>query len=61
MNREGVEKIKGALKVIAEQCKATLFCGDCPLLDCCERAVGVFKIRPEYWFSGGAHDERWFK
>lgn len=51
MTREGVENIKNALKVISEQCKAASWCDNCPLIDCCEREVGVFKIRPEYWFT----------
>lgn len=51
MTREGVENIKDALKVISEQCKAANWCDNCPLIDCCEREVGVFKIRPEYWFT----------
>ena len=61
MNREGAEKIKGALKIVSEQCRAAHSCDKCPLVDCCARAVGVFNIRPDYWFSGGAYDERWFK
>lgn len=36
MTREGVENIKGALKVILEQCEATFSCENCPVYDCCE-------------------------
>ena len=33
MTREGIEKVKGALKVILEQCEATMSCKNCPLYD----------------------------
>ena len=34
MNREGIENIKGALKIISEQCKETFSCENCPWYDC---------------------------
>ena len=34
MTREGVEKIRGALEVILEECKTTMSCKNCPLYDC---------------------------
>ena len=45
MTREGVENIREALKVISEQCKATLSCENCPLEDCCE---DLFECVPEH-------------
>ena len=51
MNREGIENIKGALKIISEQCKATFSCENCPLFDCCQSEVGLFKIPPSEWFT----------
>lgn len=32
MTREGIEKVKGALKVILEQCRATDSCENCPCI-----------------------------
>ena len=49
MTREGIKNIKGALKIISEQCKATISCENCPLFDCCQSDVGVFEICPSHW------------
>ena len=35
MTREGAEKVREALKVISEQCRATDSCENCPLYDYC--------------------------
>ena len=51
MNREGIENIKGALKIISEQCKATFSCEDCPLYDCCQGTDDLFERSPERWFQ----------
>ena len=34
MTREGAEKVRDALKMILEQCEATMSCKNCPLYDC---------------------------
>ena len=51
MNREGIENIKGALKIISEQCKATFSCEDCPLYDCCQGTDDLFERSPDRWFQ----------
>ena len=33
MTREGVEKVREAVKVILEQCDMTISCENCPLCD----------------------------
>ena len=50
MNREGVENIKGAMKIISKQCKETVSCENCPLYDCCQGTDDLFKCRPDHWF-----------
>ena len=34
MTKEGVEKVREAVKVILEQCDMTISCENCPLYDC---------------------------
>ena len=45
MTKEGAEIVKGALKVILEQCRATKSCENCPVYDCCDN---VFDCIPEF-------------
>ena len=50
MTKEGAENIKGALKIISEQCKATFSCEDCPLYDCCQGTDDLLERSPDHWF-----------
>lgn len=49
MTKEGAEIIRGALKIISEQCEATFSCENCPLFDCCQGEVDLFEIYPDNW------------
>ena len=50
MTREGAEKVREALKVILEQCRATDSCENCPLYDCCQGTDDLFERSPDHWF-----------
>lgn len=50
MTEEGVEKIRGALKVITEQCRATLSCKNCPFSYFCQCMDYLSEPRPDMWF-----------
>lgn len=52
MTREELEKVRSALEVISEQCKATSSCDNCPLFDCCQEEVGLFETSPDCWCFG---------
>lgn len=51
MTREGAEKVREALKVISEQCRATDSCENCPLYDCCQGTDDLFERSPDRWFQ----------
>lgn len=39
MTKEGAEKVREAVKMIYEQCKASNSCANCPVFDCCDDLV----------------------
>ena len=45
MTEHGAKIIRGALKVILEQCRATNSCENCPVYDCSDN---VFDCIPEF-------------
>lgn len=57
MTREELEKVRGALEVISEQCKATSSCDNCPLFDCCQEGWDCLKLAPIVGVSGGGLDD----
>ena len=51
MTEEGVEKIRGAMKVITKQCRAALSCKNCPLSYYCQCMDNLSECRPDMWFG----------
>ena len=49
MTREGAEIIRGAMRAIYEQCKASS-CENCPLRKCCQ-SDDLFEICPGMWLE----------
>lgn len=50
MTKEGANKVRGAMKVISEQCRATNSCERCPLYYYCQETDNLFERRPDSWF-----------
>ena len=50
MTKEGVEIIRGAMKVITEQCRGTDSCKNCPLSYYCKCMDDLSECRPDMWF-----------
>ena len=50
MTEHGAKIIRGAMKVITEQCRAALSCKNCPLSYYCQCMDNLSEPRPDVWF-----------
>ena len=50
MTKEEAENIKGAMKIISEQCEAAFSCKNCPLSYYCQCMDNLSECRPDNWF-----------
>ena len=50
MTREGIEKVKDAMRAISEQCRGTDSCKNCPLSYYCKCMDDLSECRPDMWF-----------
>ena len=48
MTREGIEKVRGALEVILNQCTDAHSCENCPVCECCIGDAGFFEVALAY-------------
>lgn len=50
MTEYGAKIIRGAMKVISEQCRGTDSCKNCPLSYYCKCMDNLSECRPDMWF-----------